>query len=82
MRKAVVLLFMAVFVLTAVPVFAGGESPQAIFYSLDVNHDGRIVKEELCALYPDKAVCERKFIIFDQNGDGFIVIREFVAAYE
>lgn len=82
MRKVMVLLSIAVFFLTTVPGFGGGESPQAIFYSLDVNHDGRIIKKELCALYPDKVICERKFLLFDKNGDGYIIIQEFVAAYD
>ena len=82
MKKLISLLLIGVFVFVAVPAFAGGETPQEVFYSLDVNKDGKVIKEELIVLYPDKAVVEKKFTLFDKNGDGYIVIEEFVELYE
>ncbi|MFH1950990.1 MAG: EF-hand domain-containing protein [Pseudomonadota bacterium] len=67
--------------MVSIPVFGGGEKPQSVFYSLDVNKDGKVVKEELLVLYPDKAIAETKLTIFDKNGDGYIVIEEFVEVY-
>ena len=82
MKKAVSLLLFAVLVVMAVPVFAGGDSPEAVFISLDVDKDGRLVQKELCAYYTDAVVCRKKFILFDQNGDGYIVQKEFIAVFE
>ncbi len=81
MKKLVSLLLVGVFVFVAVPAFAGGETPQEVFYSLDVDKDGKVIKEELIAIYPDKAVVEQKFTIFDKDGDGYIVIDEFIEVY-
>ena len=58
-----------------------GESPEMVYYSIDADMDGRLVKEELCALYTSGAVCEEKYTYFDRNGNGYIVIDEFVAVY-
>ena len=60
----------------------GGETPQAVFESIDVDDDGRVVKEELCAFYKDATVCEEKYTLYDDNGDGYIVVEEFVESYE
>jgi Ca2+-binding EF-hand superfamily protein len=60
----------------------GGETPQAVFESIDVNDDGSVVKEEICAFYKDATVCEEKYTQYDENGDGYIVLEEFVASYE
>ncbi len=83
MKKALsFLLLFAVLMMMSVPVFAGGESPEALFFSLDVDKDGRIVQKELCVFYTDAVVCKQKFILFDQNGDGYIVRKEFIAVFE
>jgi len=82
LKIALILLLVPVFMFTAVAVFAGGETPQEVFYSLDVNHDGRIIKEELVIIYPDKTVLETRFIEFDKNGNGYIEIDEFVVYYK
>ena len=59
----------------------GKPSPETVFESIDVDHNGKVMKEELCALYSDKAVCEEKFEFFDKNGDGYVAHDEFVATY-
>jgi len=82
MKRLVILVLVCVFVFAPVAaVFAGGETPQEVFYSLDVNKDGRVIKEELMVIYPDKTVLEKKFIEFDKNGNGYIEIDEFVEFY-
>ncbi len=60
-----------------------GETAQAMFYSLDVNHDGTIAKEELMVIYPDMVILAEKFTTFDNDGDGDgdIEMEEFVDAY-
>ncbi|GJQ60706.1 MAG: hypothetical protein SCALA701_35070 [Candidatus Scalindua sp.] len=68
--------------LASVPAFAGYKTPQEMFYSLDVNKDGKIMKEELMVLYRDKIVLEEKYVILDKDGDGSIVMEEFVNVYE
>jgi hypothetical protein len=52
-----------------------------MFYSLDVNHDGTVVREELMIIFPDAVILAEKYTYFDQNGDGIIVEEEFVEAY-
>ncbi len=52
-----------------------------MFYSLDVNHDGTVVKEELMIIYPDMVLLAEKFTYFDKDGDGDIEIEEFVDVY-
>jgi Ca2+-binding EF-hand superfamily protein len=52
-----------------------------MFYSLDVNHDGTVVREELMIIFPDTVILAEKFTYFDANGDGTIVEEEFVEAY-
>ena len=52
-----------------------------MFYSLDMNHDGTVVREELMIIYPDAVILAEKFTYFDENGDGTIVEEEFVEAY-
>ncbi len=52
-----------------------------MFYSLDVNHDGTVVKEELMIIYPDKVFLAEKFTYFDKDGDGDIEMEEFVEVY-
>lgn len=82
MKRALILFLVCVFMFTpAAVVFAGGETPQEVFYSLDVNKDGRIIKEELIVIYPDRTVLEKKFIEFDKNGNGYIEQHEFVEYY-
>jgi hypothetical protein len=54
---------------------------QAMFYSLDMNHDGTVAREELMIIYPDTVILAEKYTYFDQNGDGTIVEEEFVEAY-
>ncbi|MDO9528750.1 MAG: EF-hand domain-containing protein [Syntrophales bacterium] len=81
MKRALILLLVSVFMFTAVPVFAGGETPQEVFYSLDVNKDGRVIKEELRIIYPSKTVLEEKFIIFDKDGNGYVELDEFIEIY-
>ena len=58
-----------------------GEAAQAMFYSLDVNHDGTVAKEELMVIYPDMVILAQKFMTFDNDGNGYIVMEEFVDAY-
>ena len=84
MKKIVLLLLLAVFVLTAAPVFAASEkpeNPEAVFVSIDVDKDGKVTRQELCAIFADKVGCEEKFIVYDKNGDGYIVKEEFVEAH-
>jgi hypothetical protein len=52
-----------------------------MFYSLDMNNDGTVVREELMIIYPDAVVLAEKFTYFDENGDGAVVEEEFVEAY-
>ncbi len=82
MKKLVLLLLVCVFLVVSGPVFAGGETPEGMFYSLDIDNDGKVIKEELIVLYPDKAVLEEKYTIFDKNGDGYIVVDKFVEIYD
>jgi hypothetical protein len=57
------------------------EYARAMFYSLDMNHDGTVVREELMIIYPDTVILAEKFTYFDEDGDGTIVEEEFVEAY-
>ncbi len=52
-----------------------------MFYSLDVNNDGTVVKEELMVIYPDMVFLEEKFTFFDRDVNGYIVKEEFVEVY-
>ena len=61
--------------------FDEGEAAQAMFYSLDMNNDGTIVKEELMLIYPDMIILEEKYTFFDRDGNGYIVMEEFVDIY-
>ncbi len=81
MKKVLILLLVSVFMFTAVAVFAGGETPREVFYSLDVNEDGRVIKEELMVIYPSKTVLEEKFTIFDKDGNGYVELHEFIELY-
>ncbi len=80
MKKLVFWLLLCMFV--AIPAFAGDKTPQEVFYSLDVNKDGKVIKEELMVIYPDKVVLEEKHAFFDKDGNGHIVLEEFVEVYE
>jgi hypothetical protein len=57
------------------------QAASEMFYSLDVNNDGTVVKEELMLIYPDAVILEEKYTLFDQDGSGYIVVEEFVEAY-
>jgi hypothetical protein len=57
------------------------EYARAMFYSLDMNHDGTVAREELMIIYPDMVILAEKITYFDENGDGTIVEEEFVEAY-
>ena len=81
LKIALILFLVCVFMVTSVAVFAGGETPQEVFYSLDVNKDGRVIKEELLVIYPDKTVLEERFIEFDKDGNGYVELHEFVQYY-
>lgn len=81
MKRVLILLLVSVFMFTAVAVFAGGETPHEVFYSLDVNKNGRVIKEELRIIYPSKTVLEEKFIIFDKDGNGYVELDEFIEIY-
>jgi len=61
--------------------FDEDEAAQAMFYFLDVNHDGTVAREELMIIYPDAVILAEKYTYFDANGDGTIVEEEFVEAY-
>jgi hypothetical protein len=61
--------------------FDEGEAAREMFYSLDVNNDGMVVKEELIIIYPDRVFLAEKYTYFDQNGDGYITMEEFVDIY-
>ncbi len=52
-----------------------------MFYFLDVNSDGTVVREELMIIYPDAVILAEKYTTFDKDGDGEIVMEEFVEAY-
>ena len=60
----------------------GKPSPEAVFESIDVDDNDKVVKEELCALYTDAAVCEEEFEFYDKNGDGYVAYDEFVTNYK
>jgi hypothetical protein len=59
----------------------GDQAAAEMFYSLDMNHDGTIAREELMIIYPDAVILAEEYTHFDQNGDGTIVEEEFVEAY-
>jgi Ca2+-binding EF-hand superfamily protein len=59
----------------------GDQAAAEMFYSLDMNHDGTIAREELMIIYPDTVILAEEYTHFDQNGDGTIVEEEFVEAY-
>jgi len=78
MKKLVLFMVMIFFAMTAVNVFAGGDSPESIFYSLDVDKDGKVSREELCAYYTDTVVCTERFYFYDRNDDDELSLEEFV----
>ena len=78
MKKLVLFMVMIFFVMTGANVFAGGDSPESIFYSLDVDKDGNVTSEELCAYYTNTVVCSERFHFYDQNDDDKLSLEEFV----
>ena len=41
-----------------------------------------VMKKELCALYDDMAICEKRFFRYDRNGDGHIILQEFEVVFK
>jgi len=78
MKKLVLFMVMIFFVMTAANVFAGGESIESIFYSLDMDKDGNVTREELCVYYTDTEVCSERFYFYDRNDDDKLSLEEFV----
>ncbi len=78
MKKLALFMVMIFFAMTAVNVFAGGESIESIFYSLDMDKDGNVTREELCVYYTDVEVCSERFYFYDQNNDDKLSLEEFV----
>jgi len=78
MKKLVLFMVMIFFVMTAVNVFAGGENIESIFYSLDMDKDGNVTREELCVYYTDTEVCSERFYFYDRNDDDKLSLEEFV----
>ena len=78
MKKLVLFMVMIFFAMTAVNVFAGGESLESIFYSLDKDKDGNVTREELCVYYTDTEVCSERFYFYDRNDDDELSFEEFV----
>jgi hypothetical protein len=58
-----------------------GRYAREMFYSLDMNNDGTVIREELMIIYPDAVILAEKFTYFDEDGDGDIEMEEFVEAY-
>ena len=58
------------------------DKPESVFLNIDVDKDGKITKKEMCTVYDDMALCEKRFIRYDRNGDGHIIFQEFEAVFE
>ena len=59
-----------------------GESPEMVFFSFDTDLNGRVTRQEFCALYGSGAYCAEKFTYIDQDNNGYILEDEFVATYK
>ena len=78
MKKSVLFMVMIFFAMTGTNVFAGGETLESIFYSLDLDKDGKVTQEELCVYYTDTVVCAERFYFYDRNDDDELSLEEFV----
>ncbi|WP_156921714.1 EF-hand domain-containing protein [Desulfovibrio inopinatus] len=74
MKKLLSTLFVLALVVTSSFALA---SSDADFDALDTNKDGKVSKDEFIVWYP-----VQQFVKADQDGDGYVVVTEWVAVKE